>query len=540
MPPHADSEDSVETLRARLEEAEDTLQAIRQGGVDALIVKTDDGNRVYTLHTTDEPYRELVEQMHEGAVVLATSGDILYCNARFATLVAVPHESVIGQRFDRFVHESGRSALRAFQNARNGKLRCQLIRSDTQIVEVFLSLSTTVSNGVDRSNLIVTDLHEIQEAYEERDRAKDDSRAKDDFLAILAHELRNPISAINGAVQVIEGTPSSGEPETRARGVLARQAGHLSHVINNLLEVERVLSGNIRLTRRPLDMTTVVRQSVGSLTCSGELDRQIDVSAEPVWVNGDAVRLDQALTSILCNAVTSTQAGSRIQVTLRGDGDEAVLTVDDVGIGISPDLLPVIFDAFVQGDRTLDRARGGLGVGLTLVRRLVELHGGTIEASSAGEGHGSRFTMRLPQVPAADPLRLAVPELDTVLAKRVLLIEDNDDAREMLRLVLEFAGHLVYDAADGVRGLELLETEHPDIAIVDIGLPGLNGYQVARQIREHPNGHAVLLVALTGYGSPGDFQHSTEAGFDHHLVKPIDPDELTRLFRENPGKVRSG
>jgi len=534
---HADNDDSIETLRARLAEANEALQAIRQGDVDALIVKSADGDRVYTLHTADEPYRELVEQMQEGAVVLATSGDILYCNARFATLVAAPLESVVGRRFDRFVHESGRDAFEALQGARSGTLRSQLIRSDVETIEVYLSLATVASNGVDRLNLIVTDLREIQAAYSERDRAERDSRAKDDFLAILAHELRNPIGAINSAVQVLAGTPGGEEREARARDVIARQVGHLSHVINDLLEVGRLASGKIQLTRRSLDMARLVRHSVDSLTCNDELDRHIDISAEPVWVNGDAVRLDQLLTNILSNAVASTPAGSRIQVTLRGDGDTVVLTVDDVGIGISPELLPFIFDVFVQGDRTLDRARGGLGIGLMLVRRLVELHGGTVEASSAGEGRGSRFTVRLPQIPAPDTSSPVPRAPKAVKPRRVLLIEDHADAREMLRLMIEMAGHVVYDAADGTRGLELLETEHPDMAIIDIGLPGLNGYQVAQQIREHPNGHAMLLVALTGYGSPGDLQRSIEAGFDHHLVKPIDPGELTRLISEIPGSV---
>jgi len=214
-----------------------------------------------------------------------------------------------------------------------------------------------------------------------------------------------------------------------------------------------------------------------------------------------------------------------------------VLTVEDTGVGISPELLPFIFDMFVQGDRTLDRAPGGLGIGLPLVRRLVGLHGGTVEASSDGEGHGSRFTVRLRQIPAvAESPGLASPP-DRAEPRRVLLIEDSCDAREMFRMMLELAGHVVYDAADGVRGLELLKSEHPHVAVIDIGLPGLDGYEVARRIRADPNGRAMLLVALTGYGFPSDLQHSAEAGFDHHLVKPVDPDELARLLAGNAGRI---
>ena len=470
--------------------------------------------------------------MQEGAVVLGASGDILYCNARFAALVGEPIESVTGTRFDRFVRTADKPGFQALIGARSGRYQSQLLGPNGGTFEVHLSLTTTVSEGVDRLNLIVTDLRELHEAYSTRDRAERDSRMKDEFLAMLAHELRNPIGAINSAVQVLEVTHSGGEPETRARGVIVRQVGHLSHLIDDLLDVGRVVSGKIDLHRLPLDLAEAVHRAVSSVTGDAGPDRQIDISTEPVWVNGDAIRLEQVLTNMLTNAIKYTPAGGRIRVELRGDGPDAVVTVEDTGVGIPPDLLPHIFDMFIQGDRTLDRARGGLGIGLTLVRRLVELHGGTITAASDGEGHGSRFSVRLPQIAAPEaPARIASPDTRAE-SRRVLLIEDNRDAREMLRMLLELAGHVVFDAAEGVRGLELLEAEHPDVAIIDIGLPGLDGYQIARRIRAHPNGRGILLLALTGYGFPSDRLHSAEAGFDHHLVKPLDTDELTHLLSE--------
>lgn len=537
MTRRADDDQDVETLRARLTEATDALQAIRQGDVDALIVTAGDRDQVYTLHTVDEPYRHLVEQMQEGAVALATSGDILYCNARFAALVGEPLESVTGTRFDRFVRTSDRAGFQTLLDARNGRHQSQLIGADAAAIEVHLSLTSTVSRGVDRLNLIVTDLRELHEAYSTRDRAERDSRMKDEFLAMLAHELRNPIGAINSAVQVLEVTPHGGESETRARGVIVRQVGHLSHLIDDLLDVGRVVSGKIDLHRLPLDLAEAVHEAVGGVTGDTGLDRQIDISTEPVWVDGDALRIEQVLTNMLTNAVKYTPAGGRIRVELRGDGPDAVVTVEDTGVGISPELLPHVFDMFIQGDRTLDRARGGLGIGLTLVRRLVELHGGTIAAASQGEGHGSRFSVRLPQIPAPDPpARMASPASHPE-SRRVLLIEDNRDAREMLRMLLELAGHVVYDAAEGVRGLELMEAEHPDVAIIDIGLPGLDGYQIARRIRAHPKGRGMLLLALTGYGFPSDRLRSAEAGFDHHLVKPVDTDELTHLLSDRLSPV---
>jgi CheY-like chemotaxis protein len=297
-------------------------------------------------------------------------------------------------------------------------------------------------------------------------------------------------------------------------------------MLQSLLDVERVVSGRIRLNRQPLDMAEAVRRAIGGVTDDAGLDRHIDITTEPVWVHGDAVRLEQVLANLVTNAVKYTPAGSRIRVALRGDGDDAVLTIEDPGLGSSPEL-PSIFDLFDQGDRTLDRARG-LGIALMLVRRLVELHGGTFVASSDGEGHRSRFTVRLRQIPAAARSAGAASPLDGK-PRHVLLIDDSRDAREMFRMMLELAGHAVYAAADGVRGLELMEAEHPDVAIIDIGLPGLDGYQVARRIRQHPNGRAMLLLALT-YGSPSDYRHSAEAGFDHRLVKPIDVGELARLL----------
>ena len=533
---HADDHDDAETLRARLSEAEDTLRAIRRGEIDALVVEGTSGNQVYTLHSAEEPYRTLVEQMQEGAVVLTAGGDILYANARFAALVSEPLESVVGSRIHRFVRASDRDGFETLLKAGSGRCRGHLISSGSGAFDVSLSLTTTVSTNGDRLNLIVTDLSELLEANTKRDRAERDNRTKDEFLAMLAHELRNPLGAISHAVRVLAPVEAEPGPTSRAREVIARQVDQISHLIDDLLDVERVVSGKIRLDRLPLDLADAVRGAVGAVTAGAQLDRDIDVSTEPVWVDGDASRLEQVLTNLVINAVKYTPPGGQIRVTLRADGSDAVLSVEDTGVGISPTLLPFIFDLYVQADRTLDRARGGLGIGLTLVRRLVELHGGTVEASSDGEGCGSRFTVRLRQIPAArKAVALPVPSDCLVTSRRVLLIEDSGDARQMLRMTLELAGHVVYDAADGIHGLELLNAVRPDVGIIDIGLPVMDGYQVAERIRERLQGRRMLLLALTGYGSAGDSKRSLEHGFDHHLVKPVDPDHLARLISEGAG-----
>ena len=276
-----------------------------------------------------------------------------------------------------------------------------MLGPDSSAFEVSLSLTTTRSIHGNRRNLIVTDMTDLLEAHRNRDRAERDSRTKDEFLALLAHELRNPLAAIGAAAQMLRVTHAE-EPATRAHDVLARQVGQISRLIDDLLDIERVASGKIRLNRLPLDLAEVARRVVATFTVDVRLDRQIDVSTEPAWVDGDVMRMEQLLTNILINAVKYTPPGGRIRVAVGADGADAVLSVEDFGFGISPSLLPFIFDMYVQADRTIDRARGGLGIGLALVRRLVELHGGTVTASSDGEGHGSRFTIRLKKIASAE------------------------------------------------------------------------------------------------------------------------------------------
>ena len=529
---YVDVPNQTETLRTRLAEAEDVLQAIRQGEVDAVVVEGPGGQQVYTLHSAEEPYRTLVEQMQEGAVVLTAGGDILYANARFAALVGEPLESVVGSRMDRFVNTSDRDDFEALLGAGGGRRRSRLLASGAGILDVSLSLATTVSAAGNRLNLIVTDLREILAANSDRDRAHRDSRTKDEFLAMLAHELRTPLGTIASAVHVLELAHANGEAATRAHDAIARQVGHISQMIDDLLDVERVVSGKIRLNRQPLDLAGEVRRTLATFADDVRLDRRIEISTEPVWIDGDAGRLEQVLTNLVTNAVKYTPPGGTIRVALRADGADAVLSVEDSGFGISPALLPLIFDMYVQADRTLDRARGGLGIGLPLVRRLVELHGGTIAASSLGDGCGSTFTVRLKQSSLSAQVGRTSPPAHRAQARRVLLIEDSADAREMLRMTLELAGHEVYEAADGARGLELLNVGRPDVGIIDIGLPRMDGYQVARRIREAPHGRGMLLVALTGEPPSSDATIAPEDGFDYHLIKPIDFDQLARLLSE--------
>jgi CheY-like chemotaxis protein len=244
--------------------------------------------------------------------------------------------------------------------------------------------------------------------------------------------------------------------------------------------------------------------------------------------------MEQIVNNIVGNAVKYTPPGGTIRVGVSIDAAEAVLRVEDNGYGIASELLPRIFDLFVQGERTLDRAQGGLGIGLTLVRRLVHLHGGTVSASSDGPGRGSVFTVRLPRVSCPESTQSSIAANGpNGLTRRVLIIEDNRDAREMFRMMLELAGHEVHEAEEGVRGLELLKTMRPDIAVIDVGLPGLNGYEIAKRFRQEPDSRSVMLVALTGYGTPEARERSRAAGFDHHLIKPVNPETLQEIMCAN-------
>lgn len=305
---------------------------------------------------------------------------------------------------------------------------------------------------------------------------------------------------------------------------------NLSRIIDDLLDASRLVLGKVALSRRPVDFAEAVRRGVSTATGTGLADRFIHVSTEPAWINADPDRIEQIVSNLVENAIKYTSTGGRITVTLAADGREAVLRVEDDGVGIAQHMLSRTFEPFVQGDATLDRGSGGLGIGLTLVKRLVHLHQGTLSVRSEGVDRGSAFVVRLPAIPApADQefkseIRAKPPQ------RRVLLIEDNADSRDMYRLLLELDGHDVLEADDGTRGLELLRTELPDLALVDIGLPTLDGYEIARRFRAEPGADRTVLIALTGYGSVEDRERSREAGFDYHLVKPVSADMVREIL----------
>jgi PAS domain S-box-containing protein len=535
MAAHGMDSEEIRKLRRELEEAQDTLRAIRQGEVDALVVEGPNGPQVFTLRTADQPYRMLVEQMQDGAVTLTNAGDVLYCNARFAELVGHPCEKIVGGPIDRFIVEADRPHLAAALRAGRARHEGHLLATDGRHVPVHLSVGTLVNDGVQSLCLVITDLSELTRTRAARADAEAASQAKDEFLAMLGHELRNPLGAISSAISVLDRIEPASGRTAQAREVIARQAEHLTRLIEDLLVVSRGTLGKIVLLRGEVDVAEAVRRCIATLETGGKLeDHGISVDAESVWVDGDAARIEQIVMNLLSNATKFTPSGGSIRVKVRREGDEAVVRVADTGAGITPEFLPSVFDAFVQGDQSLDRAGGGLGVGLTLVRRLAELHGGRVEAASPGTGRGSLFTVRLPalrRAPKGQRREPATPRGG--MRRRILVIEDNADNREMMRILLETLGHEVHEASDGASGVELAVRLAPDVVLVDIGLPGLDGYEVARRIRAKLRG--VRLIAVSGYGQKEDRRRAFEAGFDDHLLKPVEAERLSSTLGGLPG-----
>ena len=371
--------------------------------------------------------------------------------------------------------------------------------------------------------------------YEE---VKAASAAKDEFLAMLAHELRNPLAPIRNAV-AIQRRLDAPEPRLQAaRDMIDRQVTHMARLLDDLLDVSRVTRGKITLAPVRLDLRDVVRHAVEAnrpLMEQNGHQLHVRLAPEPLWVEGDGIRLTQVLGNLLTNAAKFTPSGGTVEVSVRATGDRAEARVRDTGVGLVPEALDRIFGLFSQEDVTLDRREGGLGIGLTLVKRLVELHGGTVEARSAGRGCGSEFIVRLPLLPPALFLDATPAEGRAASPSsrlRVLIVEDNIDAAESLAALLALDSHEVRIAADGPTALRIAQAAPPDLALVDIGLPEMSGYEVVREMRALPEGQRIAMVAITGYGRKEDRERSRAAGFDQHLVKPVDLDTLHALLAQ--------
>ncbi|HEX4960677.1 MAG TPA: ATP-binding protein [Thermoanaerobaculia bacterium] len=519
------------------------------------LLANDSLNSSESLRTSEVRYRRLFETAQDAIFILnGDSGRITDANPYISQLLGYSHAEFVGKELWEIglFRDIEASRLAYSELKRTGYIRYDhlpLHTKDGRQVEVEF-----VSNvyEVDDETVIQCNIRDITErsrlerqTQEQAVALADISRRKDEFLAMLSHELRNPLSSILNAVYLLRLQRDEDLIQQQARNIIERQVGHLARLVDDLLEISRITIGNIQLRQERLDLRGIVEQAVETVRPLIDRRKQelaVTLPSEPVWLIADPTRLEQVVGNLLGNAAKYTDEGGSIWLTLEQEG-EAVLRVRDTGMGIAPELLPRIFDLFTQADRSSDRSQGGLGIGLTLVDKLVGMHGGTVKAFSAGLGLGSELTVCLPlagiQTRPYEPPAGAEPSEVITGSSRVLVVDDNMDAADSMATWLQLAGHDVRTAYGGPAALEAAVAYSPTIVLLDIGLPGMDGHEVARLLRQTSGLENAWLIALTGYGRKADIQMSEEAGFDHHLVKPADPQKLRALLAELSNRVRS-
>jgi PAS domain S-box-containing protein len=490
-------------------------------------------------------YRRLFETAQDAIIIIdARSGKITDANPYIQQLLGYSLDEFLGKELWELGVFEDKAAIRsAFLKLQaEGYIRFDHLPLQTKSgerVEVeFVSNAYQVSHH----RVIQCNIRDISARRRLEQQAKDQAQAladlhrrKDEFLAMLSHELRNPLAPIMNAVQLLRLQKNESGLQQQARSIIQRQVGQLVALVDDLLEVSRIATGRIHLHLEQLDMRSIVEHAVETVHPLIGQRRHVltmHVSPSPIRVHGDATRLEQMVVNLLNNAAKYSDEGSQLWLSLQQEEDEAVLKVRDSGVGIAPELLPHIFDLFTQAERSLARSQGGLGIGLALVQRLVEMHGGKVEAYSA-LGQGSEFVVRLPVSQAsASPLPASPTEKapPTGRSVRVLVVDDNVDTADSLAMLMGQLGHDVRTAHDGQTALQAILDDRPDVVFLDIGLPALNGYEVAQRVRQQPVLQNVVLVAMTGYGQESDRQRSRDAGFDHHLVKPADVEKLLPLL----------
>jgi two-component system CheB/CheR fusion protein len=472
------------------------------------------------LEASEARFRNVIERNADGVVVVSRDGIILYMNPAAEEMFHCAAAECIGTTFGIPVaHDAQTEVDIPCDGAEPVVAEMRVVDSEWEGQPAYLA-----------SLRDVTERKRAQSALLEAD------RRKDEFLAMLAHELRNPLATLAYAVEVIspENDPQS-DPE--AREIANRQIRHLARMVDDLLEVSRITRGKITLKKSPVDLCESVRSVVQSLQPLIEMHGHhldLTLAPGPCYVEADPTRLEQIFSNLINNSIKYTPSGGRVSVTSETTETEAVVTVADDGIGIPHETLPRVFDLFAQADQSLARSGGGLGIGLTLVRQLVELHGGSVNALSDGPGRGSEFTIRLPltsQRPVSQTSEMTAAAVPARQLK-ILIVEDQPALALMLSRLLQRHGHMVRAVSDGPSALDAVPAFHPDIMFLDIGLPGMSGYEVAEQLNRLTGDDRPMLVALTGYGRDEDRKRCLEAGFDRHLVKPVSASDLDEIFVE--------
>src|SRR6185369_2361664 len=387
----------------------------------------------------------------------------------------------------------------------------------------------TVSQDVTERRQLADDLRRLAADLSDTD------RRKNEFLATLAHELRNPLAPMSNMLEVVKRTDGDGAVLKRAHETLERQLAQMIRLVDDLLDLNRITHDRLELRRSEVELSSVIQQAVEvalPLVDSAGHHLIVDLPDEPIYLDADRARLAQLFGNLLNNSCKYTRAGGTVSLSAKRDGDDVEVTVKDNGAGVPQDKLDSIFDMFMQVDRTSEHSQGGLGIGLTLVKRLTEMHGGSIEARSAGEGQGSEFIVRLPVLSREEVAAHHGPDVasESQQQRRVLIVDDNHDSADSLAMLMQITGNNTYMAHDGLEAVEAVEKYRPEVVLLDIGLPGLDGHEVCRRVREQPWGKDIVMIALTGWGQEDDRRRSEEAGFNGHLVKPVDYDMLLELL----------
>jgi PAS domain S-box-containing protein len=504
------------------------------------------------LQQSQNRYRSVVEDQTELICRFLSDGTFTFVNRAYARYFGRTPEELLGRSFWMFIPAENHPGIKMFLNSitidspvatiehevvgPEGEVRWQqwtdraLFDDDGRIVEYqAVGRDVTDSKRAEEEHRLLEAQRRVEEALRETD------RRKDEFLAMLAHELRNPLAPISMAVEIMRRQPASNRESALAQDIISRQIGQMTRLVDDLLDVSRITLGKIRLKMETVDLRSVIDQAVEtsrSLLEKRQHQLRISMTHMPAQVLGDTARLAQIVDNLLNNAAKYTEPGGRIELTVVHDEPNLVLTVKDNGVGIPPEMLKRIFDLFTQGQNMLETTQGGLGIGLTLVKRLVELHGGEVEARSGGPGQGSEFTVRLPALssPALHG-QVQAPLSDREgMPMRILVVDDNIDAADCLAQLLGFWGHTTQIVHDGVSAIEAEAGFSPDAVLLDLGLPLLDGLEVARRLRQKRQSRPLLLIAMTGFGQHEDRLRSAAAGFDHHLTKPIDVETLHSLL----------
>lgn len=479
----------------------------------------DTGDTADPASIPSEVLADLVAQSPDGLAVVDEWGVIRYANAAAEALLSGGRAACVGTKFPG-----------AFAPGQTTEVRVPLRGLGFKIVEVCSAEAVWQHR---RASLVT--LRDVSERKRAEEAARHAIRRRDEFLATLSHELRNPLSAISNAAIVLRKQGVNPDTLVHAREIIERQCRQMTRLLEDLLDMSRIAQGKMQLQPQCHDLQVLVADAVDAVDAlmrEHELLLEVKLPSEPTYVDVDAVRIHQVLINLLSNAAKYSDRRRRVALTVGRDAGEAVISVRDEGIGMSDHVMASVFEPFVQAGASLTRSEGGLGIGLSLVKSIVELHRGTVTARSEGPGRGSEFVVRLPLSYSVPEAPKSVSPVRTARGLRVLVIEDNSDVRHMLKTLLELEGHDIEVAVDGLQGLEMIEFYQPDVALVDIGLPELDGYEVARQVRANPENENVYLVALTGYGERKDRRRALQAGFDAHLAKPVDLDSLTRLLSE--------